>query len=159
VIPVRPDGSKRPTLPTWQQYQEQLPTEPEVAAWWQDYTRGIGIIGGAVSGNLECIDIDRGELVEPWCRLVELASPGLLDRLCIGRTPREPAGYHIRYRCNGVIIPGNQKLASEPGKDPKTGKPISITLVETRGEGGYAIAPGSPASCHTSGRTYEHIMG
>src|SRR5207237_857955 len=33
------------------------------------------------------------------------------------------------------------------------------TLIETRGEGGYALAPGSPAACHPSGRTYDHIAG
>src|SRR5262249_11528498 len=31
--------------------------------------------------------------------------------------------------------------------------------IETRGEGGYALAPGSPPACHETSRTYEHIAG
>ena len=33
------------------------------------------------------------------------------------------------------------------------------TLIETRGEGGYALAPGCPADCHDTGRLYEHHSG
>ncbi len=32
-------------------------------------------------------------------------------------------------------------------------------LIETRGEGSYAIAPGSPATCHETGRLWEHVAG
>ena len=32
-----------------------------------------------------------------------------------------------------------------------------LTVIETRGEGGYCIAPGSPAECHETGNLYEHI--
>src|SRR5262249_50254551 len=31
--------------------------------------------------------------------------------------------------------------------------------IETRGEGGYALAPGCPPDCHEKGRTYDHIAG
>ncbi|CAN0343782.1 unnamed protein product, partial [Ectocarpus sp. 4 AP-2014] len=34
-----------------------------------------------------------------------------------------------------------------------------VTLIETRGEGGYALAPGSPASCHETGRQYVEFEG
>jgi hypothetical protein len=159
VIPIRPDGSKRPTLAQWKRFQDELPTENHIRGYWRDGTRGIGIIGGAVSGNLETIDFDRGELFGSWCALVEAQAPGLVPRLCVVRTPREPAGYHVRYRCREASIPGNLKLAQEPGTDPKTGKPCVVTLIETRGQGGYAIAPGSPPACHETGRTYDHIAG
>lgn len=144
VIPIRPDGSKRPALSRWERFQQQRPAEAFVRSWWQDGTAGIAVIGGAVSGNLECLDFDRGELFAPWCELVEAQAPALVARLCVVRTPREPAGYHVRYRCPEVAVPGNTKLAQEPGTDPKTGKPCVLTLIETRGEGGYALAPGSP---------------
>jgi putative DNA primase/helicase len=130
-----------------------------VRSWWYSGKFGIGVISGAVSGNLECIDFDRGELVAPWQELVEGQIPGLVDRLCRIRTPRQLEGYHVRYRCTQVTIPGNMKLASEPGTDEKTGKPCQITLIETRGEGGYALAPGSPSSCHATGRTWDHVAG
>jgi hypothetical protein len=127
--------------------------------WWKDNTMGIAIIGGVVSGGLECIDFDCGELFAPWCELVDAQVPGLVARLCIVRTPRDPAGYHVRYRCSAVPIPGNTRLAEKTGSDPKTGKPCRWVLIETRGEGGYALAPGSPPACHSTGRTYDHIAG
>jgi hypothetical protein len=51
-------------------------------------------------------------------------------------------------------IPGNTKLAIDPSKPSK-----DRVLIETRGEGGYAIVPGSPPACHPAGRTYEHHAG
>jgi hypothetical protein len=159
VIPIRPDGSKRPAISKWETFQKDRPADEDVRAWWKSGTAGIGIIGGAVSGHLECIDFDRGELFEPWRELVEAQVPGLVARLCLVRTPRLPEGYHVRYRCTAVTIPGNTKLASEPGTDPKTGKPCQVTLIETRGEGGYAVAPGSPPTCHPTGRTWDHVGG
>jgi hypothetical protein len=159
VIPIRPDGSKRPALAQWKRFQDELPTENHVRGYWRDGTRGIGIIGGGVSGNLETIDFDRGKLFGPWCELVEAQAPGLVPRLCVVRTPRDLAGYHVRYRCRETTIPGNLKLAQEPGTDPETGKPCVVTLIETRGEGGYAVAPGSPPACHETGQTYDHIAG
>jgi putative DNA primase/helicase len=159
VIPIRPDGTKRPALSKWDAFQKQLPSEEAIRSWWQDGADGIAIIGGGVSGGLECLDFDRGELFEDWCQLVESQAPGLTARLSVVRTPRRPAGYHVRYRCRAVEIPGNMKLAQERGTDPKTGKPCLVTLIETRGEGGYALAPGSPPACHETGSTYEHIAG
>src|SRR5439155_17035026 len=32
-------------------------------------------------------------------------------------------------------------------------------LIETRGEGGYALAPGSPGACHETGGEYRHLSG
>jgi putative DNA primase/helicase len=159
VIPIRPDGSKAPAVPEWKNYEKKLPSESDVRAFWPDDTFGIAIINGAVSGNLETIDFDRTGLFAPWRELVEESMPGLVDRLCLVRTPRDPDCYHVRYRCLEVQIPGNLKLAQEPGTDPKTGHPCRNTLIETRGEGGYALAPGSPPACHETGRTYEHVGG
>jgi hypothetical protein len=159
VIPIRPDGSKRPALSQWERFQKQLPPENVVRAYWQDGTKGIAIIGGAVSGNLETIDFDRDGLFALWRELIEESMPGLVSRLCLVRTPRGPTCYHVRYRCREVPIPGNMKLAQEPCINPKTGNPDLVALIETRGEGGYALAPGCPPACHETGRTYEHVGG
>ena len=110
VIPIKPDGSKRPALSKWERFQTESPSEAEIRSWWKDGTKGFAIIGGAASGNLECIDFDRGDLFTPWCDLVETQAPGLVARLCVVRTPRDPAGFHIRYRCRVVEIAGNTKL-------------------------------------------------
>ena len=61
---------------------------------------------------------------------------------------RSPNGAHLYYRCPG-LIDGNKKLAQHQGDDGKL-----HTLIETRGEGGYIVAPGSPPSCHPTGKEY-----
>jgi len=82
------------------------------------------------------------------CRAVEA---GLADGLPVQHTGREGGGYQVWLRCPE---PGrNDKLAWVPDEQEKIGRRIAI---ETRGEGGYAILPGS---LHPSGRTYQTIAG
>lgn len=170
VLPVALDGSKAPDgrlLPrvltangdrlraTWDPFKERLATEAELRQWFgRQEPPGIGIIGGEVSGRMECIDFDRqAEAIFPaWSEMVEAQCPGLIARLSVARTPKP--GFHVRYRCREIPTPGNTKLAIDPAA-PSNDR----TLIETRGEGGYAIAPGSPAACHQSGRLYEHHTG
>ena len=150
VVPVARDGSKRPGIKTWTRLQSQLPGEDEIVEWYnRTNPLGIGVIGGAVSGHLETVDfdVDADRVFAEWMHLVETESPGLVTRLSVTRTPKP--GYHVRYRCSAVTIPGNLKLAMRNGQ----------VLIETRGEGGYAIAPGTPAECHCTGRLYEHYSG
>jgi putative DNA primase/helicase len=170
LIPIARDGTKAPDgrlLPevpdkdtgkrrrSWDPFREAPPSERQVRRWydWPD-PPGIAVVGGRPSGNLEQIDFDRdADTIFPaWCQLVEEERPGLIARLSVARTPKP--GYHVCYRCQGVVIPGNSKLAVDPSAKGK-----ARTLVETRGEGGYALAPGSPSECHESGRTYEHHSG
>jgi putative DNA primase/helicase len=154
VIPIRRDGSKAPTC-AWKRYQKLRATEAKLRAWFgHPDPPGIAILGGAVSGGLELLDFDVGaETIYPqWRELVEAERLGLLAKLSVVRTPRP--GFHIRYRCVEIPIPGNMKLAVDPDL-PEDDR----CLIETRGEGGYALAPGSPAACHKSGGIYEHIEG
>lgn len=154
VIPIRRDGSKAPTC-AWKDFQSRLPTEAELREWF-DFPRppGVATVAGKVSGNLEIIDFDwRAETIFPaWIGLVELEAPGLFDRLNVVKTPG--SGYHARYRCRGSAIPGNTKLATDPAAPPN-----EQTLIETRGEGGYALAPGSPPECHEDKLPYVHHSG
>jgi len=157
VIPIRRDGSKAPSVGTWKEYQTRLPTEEELRTWYdRPKPPGIAIIGGAVSGGLERLDFDvRADVLFPgWQALVEAEAPGLLDHLPLVQTPREPAGYHIYYRCVEVATPSNTKLAEDP-----TASGRERALIETRGEGGYTIAPGSPPECHERKKPWDHIGG
>src|SRR5262245_52215373 len=116
VVPIRRDGSKSPAIATWSPLQERLPTAEEITRWFGgSEPAGIATIGGAVSGGLELIDFDEdADRVYPeWRDLVEDECPGLMDRLSVVKTPREPAGYHIRYRCTEVPVQGNMKLATD----------------------------------------------
>ena len=169
LLPVARDGTKRPDgqlLPrvarddglfhaTWDPFKERLAAREDVERWFRGAApAGIGVIGGAVSGGLECIDFDaRAEEIYPeWRALVEAEAPGLPDRLSVARTPKP--GYHVRFRCPDIDIPGNTKLAMDPAA-PRNER----CLIETRGEGGYALAPGCPPECHPTRRLYEHFSG
>jgi hypothetical protein len=155
IIPILGDGSKAPAVSRWKPYQERFPSDLELDLWFPDETtNGIAIVSGKASGNAELLDFDRdaATIYPAWRWLVEAEAPGLLERLTIIKTPRP--GFHVRYRCSEVDIPGNTKLAVDPALPKK-----DQVFIETRGEGGYALAPGSPACCHDSGRLYEHIDG
>ena len=148
TVSIRPDGSKAPTRP-WDVFQERLPTDAEMKAMFGRLGPGVATIMGKVSGGMEAIDFDAIETFEPWRKLVESESPGLVNKLTQHATPR---GKHIIYRCDEIS--GNTDLANLVGSDGKRCKAI-----ETRGEGGYILAPGCPEQCHPSGKTYEHIAG
>lgn len=159
VIPIRRDGSKAPALSEWGPYEADLPTDRDLAEWFgRRPAPGIATVCGAVSGGLELLDFDKdSDTIYPqWCQLVEQEEPGLLCRLSVVKSP---CGYHLRYRVPDLDpFPGNEKLAREPYTTPE-GKPASRVLIETRGEGGYALAPGCPPECHHEGRLYEHVGG
>jgi putative DNA primase/helicase len=156
VIPIQANGSKAPAwdlLPrgpdgkaTWKPYQAEFPLADELDDWFEDGHNGIAIICGAISGGLEVIDFEEVAVFEQWRERVEAEAPGLVQRMPVFQTPRP--GRHVYYRCSHAE--GSQKLArTADGR----------TLIERKGEGGYVLAPGSPAACHPSGRLYEHLSG
>jgi hypothetical protein len=161
VIPIRRDGTKAPSE-AWKQYQERRPGLDDLRRWFdRDDPPGVAIVAGGVSRNAELLDFDDGRLFRPWKRLVNRRRPGLIEKLSVVRTPREGGGYHVWQRCTAAI-PGNDKLARRPATegelkhDPET---RVRTTIETRGQGGYALVPGSPPECHVSGQEYRHVAG
>ena len=151
-------AEKRPALSAWKQYQKHLPTEHQLQHWFTD-SQPICLLAGAISGNLELIDFDfGGELFAPWREMVEEAAPGLVERLVVERS--QSGGRHVVYRCDAPI-PGNQKLAQRiiqaPDQqdmviDGKRYRPrrlgdqyeVTVTLIETRGEGGLFLCHPTP---------------
>lgn len=151
VIPI--GDNKRAVFP-WTEFQSRIITTEEINAQFNnDRTKNIAIIGGAVSGGLEIIDVDlkydvTGTL---WTRLQE-ALKDLLPLLYVVRT--KSGGYHLYYRCEEVQ--GNQKLAmrhatKEELKETPHAK--EIVLIETRGEGGYVLAP--PSEGYTKEKEFK----
>lgn len=144
IVPIRADGSKMPAV-QWKQFQSEIAGPDEIRRMFSGKV-GIAAICGRVSGNLEEIDFDSIDSYRTWYALVEQhAGRELLDKLVKIQTPRP--GVAVVYRCDE--IEGNQKLA----RRLVASKPE--VLIETRGEGGYFILPGSPPECHPSGRIYE----
>ncbi len=142
VLPARLD-QKRPVVASWKQYQQRLPTDVEVRAWFSN-GHALCILTGAVSGNAEMLDFDAGgALYGRWAQIVEEQAPGLLVRLVMERSQR--GGRHVVYR-SAVAVCGNMKLAQRRGDDGKL-----ETLLETRGEGGLFLCAPSPG--------YELLQG
>ena len=166
VVPVRPDGTKAPSY-HWQELQHRIFSEEEIEREFKD-DHGVAIIGGKISGNLEILDFDvpidkeTGEVLGPcvfdeWYEHLEIDLLEVVEQMPRVQTPS--GGVHLYYRCEE--LQGNQKLARQffdeyvnARRDPKP-----LTVIETRGEGGYCLAPGSPPACHPSGKTYDLIAG
>ncbi len=142
VIPIKADGTKKPPIP-WKEFHTRMATDAELVRWFGDRpgSVGIAILGGAISGGLEILDFDDGAIWERWRALVDVQFPGLLEHTPRVRTPG--GGVHLYYRVRQPR--GNTKLARDENGE---------TLIETRGEGGYVLAPGCPAACHPAGKLY-----
>lgn len=146
VIPTNKD--KIPVLKTWKEFQERLITKEELKEGFRPaYAVCLAVVCGAVSGSLEVLDIDckydrTGKLFESYMQDIRDNDESLADSLLVIKT--RSGGYHLYYRCE--IIAGNVKLAMRPcdeqelKKDPNDKVRV---LIETRGQGGYVVAPPS----------------
>ena len=143
ILPVRKDGTKRPDVQAWSEYQKQRPPRELVKRWFLR-CQGVGIVCGQVSGNLEVIDFDDAAVFPQWQAKVEALAPGLLATLPQDRSPR--GAPHVYYRC--PTIEGNLKLARV-----MDGENVKV-LIETRGEGGFIVCAPTTGAYHETGRPY-----
>lgn len=152
IIPVRDkdDGEFLAKTPYrgWKKHQSEIIALPELWAQMDEHnTEAVASICGKVSGGLEIIDIDVK--YKPGIDAVIMSDlralyPDIFNRLRIHKTPS--GGYHILYRVKDHEIPGNQKLAGRNKTADELElkpKPSTVNFIETRGEGGYAVAPPS----------------
>ncbi|MDA2928919.1 DUF3987 domain-containing protein [Acidobacteria bacterium AH-259-O06] len=152
VIPIKPDGSKAPAVSEWKPYQKNIVDPKVLNFWFGEGGKGLAIVAGKVSKNVEIIDVDDPDSVNEWEALVrEAGGAELLETLPTVLTPS--GGSHFYFRCPDGVE-GNQKLAQRKGKN---GRPE--VLIETRGEGGYALLPESPPECHSSNQPYILVRG
>lgn len=138
ILPVRLDGSKAPAAPTW---SGEAPGEFEP----EDVEgKGIGIKCGALSNNLVVFDFESVEAFRDFGELVKKADLGyVLETAAVATSPR-PGRHlylHLDERPTGSFVCAQ----TAEGK----------TLIEIRARGSYVVAPGSPDSCHKSGRPYR----
>lgn len=135
VIPVpRADGrrfdGKVPAI-AWREFQQRLPTEAELVAWFDTKTStNYAIVTGATS-DLVVVDCDTPEA----------------RRYCVRRLPYTPwqcktsHGYHLYYRHPGVPVRNRARIETLDGR----------LAIDIRADGGYVIAPDS---VHASGTPY-----
>lgn len=179
---IKADGSKAPEwylLPkvwneaeqkdkaSWKPFQTRQPTQDELIVWFgAGKARGIAVVTGRISGNLEVLDYDKIGIYDLWVdTCIHNGFGDLVERCPLIETPS--GGWHLLYRCEEPVA-GNQKLAQEAVEVPEgtdgahllDGKWVKIeTMIETRGEGGYIVTVGSAAACHPDNKTYEFRRG
>lgn len=123
VIPVS-RNNKKPLI-EWAEYQKRLPTKAELDEWFNKDDVNIAIVTGSVS-NLGVIDAD-GE--------------GGLDAL----------GKQNLQSPISVLTGTGKHLYFQYGQNSNTWSSKDHQGLDTRGEGGYVIAP---PSVHLSGKKY-----
>jgi hypothetical protein len=178
VLPVKADGSKAPDVRSWTPYKATRSTPEEHDRWFGDGRRtGIGIVTGAVSGNIELIEFEgraiKEGLLDEVTELAENSGLGdLWQAVTTGWADRSPSeGVHFKVIVEGRPAAGNTKLASRLAREDeytdqerqrireKPNSKIVRVLIETRGEGGFVVIAPSHGPTHPSGKPYVRIAG
>ncbi len=167
VVPTRTDGTKAPAA-FWKQYQQRRPTADEIDGWLTDgQYDGIGLVCGAVSGDLEMLELEGRAVAENYVQQLQAALTDhghgdLWQRLNTGYLEVTPGrGLHWLYRVDGPARP-NLKLARRPATAAelaaKPGEKVKV-LIETRGEGGYVVVAPSAGRTHETGLAWVVAAG
>lgn len=134
----------------WEQYKTiQIDRQDLFHQMEAHNTTAVAMVCGAISGNLEGIDIDEKYLPGISARffsdLKELY-PDIYEKLRVHKTPS--GGCHIPYRIEpGHEVPASQQLAKRVAtEDELAQKPngsISRCFIESKGTGGLMTCPPS----------------
>lgn len=146
LLPLDPITKK----PTWKPYQKHPADTAQARQWFQNGA-SVAIVCGAVSGGLVVLDFDKEAISRGLHRDWYTHTQHLAAGLPIVQTGN---GYQVYLRTTLDIR--NAQLACYALPPNDEGREQWGVLVETRGEGGYVIAP---PSIHPSGRTYKIIRG
>lgn len=127
VIPVA-YRDKRPSLPTWREFQKRLPTAVEVSRWFQSKFTNLAIVTGW--RGLTVLDFDQVALYRLWRTWSIDAAP----RARFSYTVETARGVHVYFFLN------------QPVQTMRAG------TIDVKAGGGYVLAP---PSIHPSGRHYR----
>lgn len=134
----------RDKIPTQKRWTNLRPTKPDCWSWWvEERHNGVGIVCGAISGNLLVVDIEK-ELAGDQDRMLRVvaginnpqAQRQLVQSFTHSAAATPSGGVHLYLRVtDSQTVPGNLKLAFRGSGDD------AVLLAETRGEGGQVAAP------------------
>ncbi|TDB38230.1 MAG: DUF3987 domain-containing protein [Actinobacteria bacterium] len=127
-------GSKRPNVPSWEQYQRTRQSGETIGGLPYETAYGLAVVCGLVSGGVCCLDYDKIEgdrAAFLSCQLEALGLPPVYPWAV-----ETPSGGHIWIRLLGDLnaLDGCGKL---------TGQVQGCHHVELRFDGHYAIVPPS----------------
>lgn len=179
VVPIRPDGQKRPYM-AWTGLQRRQAPADDIRMWFQGFYHdpGVAVICGKVSENLEMLELEgRAYTQENLLRITDVcyeAGVGELWTVLVtgGYAEATPSGgLHLLYRISDHDVPANERIASRPATVDEYNDqerylasrnqnwvPLRV-LAETRGEGGYVIVAPSSGRCHPSGKPWVALTG
>ena len=143
-IPIRA-GGKVP-LDRWTDDQHHPMDEAEIPRRFRNGCN-LGIVCGAGSGNLECLDFDNASLFQPLLDTLEAVNPSLRQKLTVWQeTPS--GGYHLLYRCSAPV--GSNAVLAH-GRNGKA-------AIETRGQGGQFLVAPSRATSRQDDKQRPYIL-
>lgn len=130
---------------------------------------GVGIICGAISGNLEMLELEGRATSSNHLDAIIAAceARGVLDLWYqltgAGYSEWTPSGgLHFLYRIKDHAVPGNTKVARRPAAPAELSENpqdrIKV-LAETRGEGGFVVVAPSGGNVHPDGGEWTVASG
>jgi len=155
TVPPAEDGTKMP-ITAWKMFQRQRPERGRIDGWYERGCSGVGVICGAVSGNLEMFEADDADTFAAFVAMAQETGLGeLITRIREGYEETTPSGgVHLFYRCDEIA--GNARLAARPKlpHEMEHEHDRVRVLLETRGQGGFVITAPSNGRVHPSGGRY-----
>jgi hypothetical protein len=134
-LSVLPLKGKRPSLPSWTEFQSRIATEDEIRDWHRDdLLQNVGIVCGKVSNNLVVIDFDGLAAYNAFTTLY----PALAETF----TVRTGSGQGMHVYLYVDTLPATTKAMDTP-----------IGNIELRSDGSQVAAP--PSLHPVTGEAYQ----
>ncbi|BFG72107.1 hypothetical protein PTKU46_01400 [Paraburkholderia terrae] len=120
-----PSTPKKP-FGLWRKYQHQRPSASYIEELYATHQfTTVGLVGGQISGGLECLDFDTLSGYQLFQEVVKTSELALLAaRIEAGYAEMSPKGAHLLYYCESV---GHNQMLNARLK------------IEIRGEGGFVV--------------------
>lgn len=106
----------------WDMFQHRQPSATEKANWIYEQRQNFAIVTGSISGNLLVVDLDPAKMDTDPDQWIQRWPTGYLVKTAAN-------GYHMGFIAPAGVQVSNTTAKLAPG-------------IDTRGEGGYVVAPG-----------------